>query len=341
LQQSYLTVPSSLGGDPQKPKNARLDSRPLPLPPARTESVKAELLEAKKQAELRKKFGGDDSPGYLNRMVSHIDRLIQPISPGDRRTISAPMSGRPLPSIYETGREEGSPSHESHFDSHKERQKRNDNKNSRVASAPEARDTNRQRPKDRFTTLDTGVRETIRVVQSSNCPVKAPARLTIRKKSAQGGPSPPPPVVEKAPASHGPQHHPAQGVRPKHSGMDVAPDLRRVGEDQNDEFANESNAGTFVVKKKSTWFKRSSKSGDNFQWRMSIGGGNYVPSQSSSNEAGRPDFDMPPPVIPKKKFSLGRLFKKHVSRTDMNVAGIFVILSGNAPDVKLICTSEL
>ncbi|TQS35366.1 hypothetical protein Golomagni_04215 [Golovinomyces magnicellulatus] len=100
----------------KKTKISDLNDRPLPQPPAmQIESVKIELLEAREKAELRRKFGGDESPAYLERLVTHIDQLIQPLSPnnlsGERRVISAPFDMRKkdvsnqLPSICEGGTE--------------------------------------------------------------------------------------------------------------------------------------------------------------------------------------------------------------------------------------------
>ncbi|RKF72601.1 putative serine threonine-protein kinase gin4 [Golovinomyces cichoracearum] len=100
----------------KKTKISDLNNRPLPQPPAmQIESVKIELLEAREKAELRRKLGGYESPAYLDRLVTHIDQLIQPLSQnnlsGDRRVISAPSDMRKndvsnqLPSICEGGTE--------------------------------------------------------------------------------------------------------------------------------------------------------------------------------------------------------------------------------------------
>ncbi|KFX86220.1 hypothetical protein O988_09709, partial [Pseudogymnoascus sp. VKM F-3808] len=71
------------------------ETRPLPVPPKRSESVEQELAEARRAAHRRKVTGdGIHSPRYLNRMVSHIDRLMLPnqtyLIEGERRTTSAP-----------------------------------------------------------------------------------------------------------------------------------------------------------------------------------------------------------------------------------------------------------
>lgn len=65
---------------------------------------------------------------------------------------------------------------------------------------------------------------------------------------------------------------------------------------------------------------------DDREWRMSIGGGHNLPSQSSSNDTAQPVriLDGPLPVLPKKKFSFGRLFKKRSSKPDINLNGKFL-----------------
>lgn len=331
FQHTQSAAPASKPSVLQKSKPSFMDNnRPLPPAPTRSESVNAELIEARRLAELRKKTGGDDSPGYLDRMVSHIDRLIQPSSPPrssqDRRTTSAPLSSRPLPSIYETGPEEHS-SHNPPSDGYKDQQRRTDAKNGRVASAPEARNP----AKDRFSRPNSHLKDTIRVVQPSESPVKAPAPLTIRKKTPQGTPSSSSGKCSSADSgiSQGGHHYPyCPGIRTEYNAgnrLDVASELGPIAEDQKDEFANESNSGT-IVKKKSTWFRRNSKASDELEWRMSVGGGNYIPSQSSVSDAGPKQNDAPTPPPPmvaasKKKFSFGRLFKKRSSRTDMIIPG--------------------
>jgi serine/threonine-protein kinase HSL1 (negative regulator of Swe1 kinase) len=322
-----------------KATHVSLESRPLPTPPARTESVKNELLEARKLAELRKKSGGNEPPGYLDRMVSHIDRLIQPGSPvranGEPRSSSAPVenravpSTRPLPSIHEAGGEELTPRNA--FLDHQSRVKA---KGTRIASAPEPRELNRNRLNDRFTNPDSLYRDTIRAVQPSSppdSPVKPPAPLTIRKKSAQGGlPSIPPPMIS---GGLGTSNHP---LRPRQSGLELrqqyhvesranaTPDLHPIDENQGGEdiFADES-TGT-IVRKKSSWFKRSSRSceGD-FQ----VVGPEILPSQSSNGSVKGPHhrppiphLNNPLPETPKKKgFSLGKFFKKRNNKQDMTI----------------------
>ncbi|KAF7870375.1 hypothetical protein EAF04_004121 [Stromatinia cepivora] len=313
-----LNVPATV----RKAKHDSLDLRPLPPPPARSDSVKKELLEARKQATLRL-TSGEDSPGYIDRMVSHIDRLILPPSQSplqtrqDRRIVSAPADTkqrnvtRPLPAINEAYAEELSP-----------RKVESD----RIASAPEPRTLKKN--SNYF-----NERETIRVVNASAAsfsPIKAPAPLTIRKKSSQGG------QTNTKTGQSGPEpldnslrnQSSGLGLRQQYSALskvDVGPELSRIDEDSNmdDSFAQESNAGT-IVKKRSGWFRRNSKASDEGESRgSSIVGNDTMLSQSSSKSGGRkpePE-DLPPMPPPKKKgFNLGRLFKKKQPKTGMTVA---------------------
>ena len=324
-----------------KVKLTSLNSRPLPPPPTRSDSVKIELMEARIQAELRKQTDGDESPGYLDRMVSHIDRLIEPLSSAadypDHRASSAPVdsksptASRPLPSIYELRKEEDSPQRATEFDKYMDQPQRNEVKSGRNASAPEARNSNRNRIDDRFTQPVSNMRDTIRVVNPPppGSPVQIPAPLTIRKKSSQGG--------KLAPQTEWTKTEPDKDSRfskRRHSGLDLrqeylieskldlTADLGRIDEGE-DKFTYDSNSGT-IVKKRSTWFRRSSKSGDEHDWKMSIGGGHAIPSQSSSNDTARLRLDAPLPFLPKKKgFSFGRLFKRRPSNGDMRISSTY------------------
>jgi len=235
------------------------------------------------------------------------------------------MITRPLPSIFEARKEEESPRAPTDLDIFMSQRRHNEAKASRIASAPEPRAMNKDHIQDRFDKSDSDSRDTIRVVLTDS-PVKPPAPLVIRKKSSPGGPSILIPGVSvDDPGSYASRHRQSKlGLRQQyHAGSksDITPDLRRIDEDQNNEtFANESNSGT-IVKKKSTWFKRSSRSGDENDWKMSMGGGTTIPSQSSSNDTAPPPADYSLPILSKKKFSLSRLFKKRSSRPNMSLGG--------------------
>lgn len=344
--------PSYLDGQPTTPTQSRrtstcqnvkhnaLNNRPLPPPPIRSDSVKKELIEARMQAELRKSTGGDVSPGYLDRMVSHIDRLIEPMSPvagyTDCRASSAPVDGfrtpslRPLPSIYEARKEDDSPRRQSDYDKYKDQCHRNETKAGRIASAPEPRHLSGQNDDQFPQPPKPRMRDTIRVVNSPilEGPVQMPAPLTIRKKSSQGGRLPPPDMTRTEPDRGG------KSTKHRNSGLelrqqysaeskpDSVPDHGHINEG-DDKQANDSNSGT-IVKKKSTWFKRSSKSGGENDWTMSIGGGHGIQSLSSGDDTAQVQPE-PLPFLPKKKgFSLGRLFKRRPSNTDMSLAGEYM-----------------
>ena len=317
---------------PPKTQNSRLpslDNRPLPPPPARSHSVKIELLEARKLAELRKTSGGDDDgSGYLDRIVSHIDRLMQTSSP-ERRTLSAPTdskyhrSGRPLPPISEVCREEDS-TRRRQTDLDKYLESHHAVKTSRNASAPDPRETRNRYHDDRFLRSESGARGTIRVVEpSSPSPVKVPAPLTIRKKSSRGGQPAPPSGIFSPDGSRYSSRPPGFELRRHHH--TGSRDLGRIIEDYNDDdhFGNVSMTGT-VLNKKPSWFKRNSKLDDG-DFRMSMHGAGTLPSKTSSSDTGYGQYLNPLfPNPAKKGFSLGRLFKKRLSKPDMTIGSEYM-----------------
>jgi hypothetical protein len=196
-------------------------------------------------------------------------------------------------------------------------------KNNRIASAPEPRETKKKHRDDRFMRPESGMRDTIRVVDpTSPSPVKVPAPLTIRKKSSQGGPSTPRGIFSPVGARSSSKGI-ASGLELRHQyRAGSKADLGRIdeGHSYDDQFGNDSNAGT-IVKKKQAWFKRNSKLGEG-DFRMSIKAADTMRSESSSNDTIlRPHLDSAPPPQPKKKFSLGRLFKKRSSKPDMTLSG--------------------
>ena len=294
----------------QKSRLASFDDRPLPPPPARSESTNIELLEARKQAELRKALGGEESSRYLDRMVSHIDHLMQPSSP-ERRTSSAPAESkynafeRLLPSIYETGKEDDSPRRPTDLGKYLESQQHGV-KSSRVASAPEPRGTKKYH-ENRFMRSESGMRDTIRVVAPSSPLVKVPAPLTIRKKSSYIGQPPSNASVSSPHTSRSSSNATKSGLELRQQYQD--PERINKGYDDHAHFSNDTSTGT-VVKKKQTWFKRNSKHEDE-DYRLPI------------DTAESPYVHPLLPVPPKKKgFNLGRLFKKR--KPDMTIGGEYV-----------------
>lgn len=341
IGQSSFVPPAALNLSAPSAKSYSADGRPLPPPPTRSDSVKNELLEAKKQAELRKTVGGDESLGYLDRMVSHIDRLIQPASPAhlyaERRTSSAPADpkrlapNRPLPSIFEARREDESPRRTKDANAFIGSLDTNEAKNGRIGSAPEPRVLQKPDPSNWFSRPNNGAKDTIRIVQPSlsGSPVPIPAPLTIRKKSSLMT-APLSPLESTTKISYANRHRQAalDLKQPYNASLkqDAFSDLVPIDENQHDEeFGNDSNTGT-VVKKKSNWFKRASKGEEDRDWRMSIGGVNNLPSQPSSSDTAQPS-EIPLHILPRKKFSLGRLFRKRVSKPDVNFEGNLLLNS--------------
>lgn len=327
----------------KKSKLASFNNRPLPPPPARSDSVKIELLEARNQAELRKTLDGDEPPGYLDRMVSHIDRLMLPSSP-ERRTSSAPAEGKykalgqRLPSIYEAGKEEESPRRQTDFDKYLESQ--HGVKTSRIASAPEPRETKKRYLDNQFMRSESGIRDTIRIVDSSYpSPVKVPAPLTIRKKSSQGGPSNPTADIFSPDDGRSSSRVMVPGLELRQQYRTGSrSDLGRINEDYSydDQFGNGRNTGT-IIKKKPTWFKKNSKPDDG-DFRMSVKAADTTPSQSSSNDIVAGQYLNPPlPILSKKRgFSLGRLFKKRSSQPNMTIGGEYLQPAGVTRKLTLV-----
>jgi serine/threonine-protein kinase HSL1 (negative regulator of Swe1 kinase) len=334
-------VPGSKG---RKLKRASLETRPLPPPPARSDSVKMELMEYRKQAELRKHSGGGGSPGHLDRMVSHFDNLIQQSSPtkvgSTRRAISTPVEAkyrvpaRPLPSIHEARGEDTSPRKSSHARKEYSKPRVEAGKSSRIASAPEPRTAMTQYPEDYFSNETSQLKDTIRIVPPSSpiSPVKAPAPLTIRKKSSKGGAVP---MMSGGLDynSAGKNNHRTSTLELRQqymAGAEQGPsELERIDEYQNntqgENLGHDTSLGT-IVRKKSSWFKRNSRSGS-IELKNSEAASDSLVSEASSKNAAD-DFHNPRPLpVPAKNkgFSLRRLFKKGKSKPDMTVSRKFLM----------------
>lgn len=283
-------------------RRGSIHGRPLPPPPRQSESMRIELLEAKRNAELRKKHG-TDSPRYLERMVSHLDRLIQPVSPtqsalSSRRNASAPNESyrapptHALPSINEHRGEDANSMYASKGDS-------------RNASAPEPRNHHKS-------TVD---RQTIRLVDDSvlNRPVRAPAPLTIRKKPSLA-------------TTQEPETSYAQALRQRASGLDLRQQYRTAGQpnlsqvtETSDQIEEGDSVGTVLRHKASYWFKRNSRSSDQL----------HRHSASTSTSSTTPgdsilDTEIAPLVqAPRRKRSgiIERLFKK-VAKPDISMGSM-------------------
>ena len=148
--------------------------RPLPLPPATERQIDSEHLgsytqrELAKTRDLLKKRAAEAtmSPGYLDEVIAHLDRLMQPsairLHEEERRAVSTPdpASGIPRKDTFEQIMEKN-------------------NVGFRSASEPSKRQIYNRAP------------STIRVVDSSDGlkPISPVKPLTIRKKSESSTPS--------------------------------------------------------------------------------------------------------------------------------------------------------
>ncbi|KAK9423561.1 hypothetical protein SUNI508_04042 [Seiridium unicorne] len=164
------------------------ETRPLPLAPRPTDSVLHEIMMAKERTTQRGSMV-DESPGHLGRMISHLDKLASSTELNvdeNRRTVSAPIYSQystqwgkdaiPLPPISE---------------GHRESSGRDTNKQ-RVVSAPTG-ETPIAQSTPKFGLERDGLNylarqeNTIRMVTSPSgqqSPVRAPAPLNIRKKKS-------------------------------------------------------------------------------------------------------------------------------------------------------------
>jgi hypothetical protein len=125
----------------------------------------------------------------------------------------------------------------------------------------------------------------------------------------------------------------------------VLPKIEEVKKDE-DSFEGESNAST-ILRKTSGWFKRSSKSGDDFRgstgrsesWRSQS---SYSTVQDPYNRPQNPHLDSSLlPESPKKKIStLGRWFKKRNSKPNMSLSGMLGDFRVFAR-TRLLTTSQL
>lgn len=287
------------------------DTRPLPAAPTRSDSVNLELAEARKQAHFRRwSANGDESPGYLDRMVSHIDRLMMPGSSplrqrGDRRTASAPVNlrvgqetNRPLPAIVESPLKDSSTFNPKDFEDFMVREKIKHGGETRITSAPEPTILRTKYFDGQPSRRGINQRASIRVVESSPpSPAKAPAPLNIRKKSSQG-----PPVMTGAlpPESSRGGLYPYPDLRQQYASGDSENGLpSMINLDGYEDPFNENPTSYSNVKdKKSVWFRRSPKN------RAEIIDSNVDEHQSRLNRSNSGERTK------KKSFGFGRLFGK-------------------------------
>lgn len=312
-----------------------IDERPLPRPPPRTASLKQELLNAKQEAEIRRASGkGAESPRYLDRMVSHLDRLIEPSSPSqprasDRRVASAPaprrtvQNIRSLESINESKLEDTNP--DDWYDEPTVTKLRvtRDKKGKRMASAPEPSNRNWGNIRDpnvvhpmRFTN-DHSIRP---VAPSSTGfdvqvlpPAKPPAPLQIRKRESYDD-STRTKGLKKQQTGQGSLHQQFVAGHRSNNG-----DLAVIDEHSALDSHGTPEPPKVLKKKVSGWFKKDNKSFENLD-ESKRNSQCSTASGSSSSQVGTSILDSmpsippppnlkPPQLNPKKSF-FGRLLHK-------------------------------
>lgn len=240
-------VPVSVSGH-SKARQMEVDyqQRPLPLPPATERQMDSELLgsftqrELAKTRDLLKKRAAEAtmSPGYLDEVIAHLDRLMQPstirLHEDERRAVStpAPHSAIPRKDTFEQIMEKN-------------------NIGFRSASEPSKRhDTNH-------------TQSTIRVVDSSGGlkPISPVKPLTIRKKSQSSTPSAGSPrrIVPTERLFTAEELYNQQGEERRSTGLALVeiPSLDRIDEDEDKENFDPATRRTDLPEpKKRNWFRR-------------------------------------------------------------------------------------
>jgi serine/threonine protein kinase len=306
------------------PFRSSYEDRPLPPPPARSESINVELATARKKAEGQKVAGGDGvhSPRYLDRMVSHIDRLMQPgqTSQDDRekRVVSAPMpskiteTGKGLPAINEYSESNVSDPSDDYTQFIRQQRAKD-----RVASAPESRALRRDPIVTDLTVKNDDRRETLTawaVPPSSPSPIKVPAPLNIRKASSQAQRSSENVVMSGA-LNENSDLPPALSLR--HHTSNISKDAYRPDSGYAEDPYKYDAAGGTLRKKTSNWFKRNSKSSEEKTQTGAL----------EDRPANIPTIRAPEPK--RKSFALASLFKKRSSKEEDDFA--FGCKCGHSP----------
>lgn len=274
--------------DNSRRRTQQWDSRPLPLAPPPTDSVLHEIMIAKQRTSQRGSLV-DESPNHVDRMLKHLDKLVPSGNSEinrNSRTVSAPIFSRystqwgkdaiPLPSISEGKRDISA----------------GEGTKPRIVSAP-AGETPLAQSTPKFVAKRNGLdylarqENTIRMVMSPSTqqsPVKIPAPLKIRKK-----------VPAKSKVVH---PHPRKDL-----------DLRQqyaFGEIKEPvpEEASTPLSGDLPgpIRKKSSWFKRTSKDKHDVFGSMGSHSGGYDEVVPQTNNSASTSLAMPP--ARKRSFSL-------------------------------------
>ncbi|KAI1504986.1 hypothetical protein F5X99DRAFT_432017 [Biscogniauxia marginata] len=281
------------------------DVRPLPPAPPATDSVRHEITMAKKRAG-RHKGQSDEYSKHADWMASHLNLVPQPgkaaeKSEADRRVNSAPIYSQystqrgkdimHLPSIHEGPREEN---------------RAEESEKLRIVSAPADASRARPTPSDERAGLEYLARQekTIRVVNSPShqpSPVKAPAPLNIRKKLSRGV------------TAH---QQPREELSLRQQFMDHERETP-IAEEAS---TSSQHSSSTALKKKPSWFKRSSKEKDDV-FHSRVGSGStwtdnltYTDTNSSTG----------PTIPPTKKKSINLAFwrsSKDQPQMQLSLAG--------------------
>lgn len=283
------------------------DTRPLPPAPPTTDSVLHEIMLARKRTAQR--VGKtDESPGHVDRMMTHLDRLapsaVTRKREEDRRASSAPIYSQystqwgkdaiPLPSICE-GQQEMS------FAEHDQR---------RIVSAPTGetplgQSTPRKFAEGRGLEYLARQENTIRMVVSPSdqqSPVKPPAPLNVRKKLARG-------------ATAHPQARQELNLRQEYAKGAT----REAIPEETSAPLHQSVSGP--TRKKSSWFKRASK--DKNDIFTSKGGSSSSHTEGISYTDSNASNARPIPPAKKKSFNFA-FWRNNKEQTQMKLS-----LAGN------------
>lgn len=225
------------------------EHRPLPQAPTPSSSVIREIKRVKNEAENRRGYT-DNSPGHADRVLTHLDRLVQPgassqSANSERRVASAPIYSQystnwgreasPLPPIHEGSNQDGNL---------QARYKQ------RIVSAPTESSVPRptQFEERRGLELLAQRESTIRMVNSPSGPpgwVDIPAPLRVHKKVL-------PRMGEDS------QSHQELDLRQQYR----RDELKEPIAEEPSTISQEDPSDASTVKKKASWFKRSSKDKD-------------------------------------------------------------------------------
>ncbi|KAH6646969.1 hypothetical protein BKA67DRAFT_684429 [Truncatella angustata] len=297
---SSMATPTLAGSTSNEAKHEtfRWDNRPLPLAPPPTDSVLHEIMMAKKRTAQRGTLK-DESPGHVDRMMEHLDKLTPAGHSKDNeslRSVSAPIFSQystqwgkdtiPLPSILEGQRESSI----------------GETSRQRIVSAPVG-DTPVAQSTPRFAFEGHGLdylarqEETIRMVMSPSNqqgPVEVPAPLNIRKKK-------PPRAI-----SAYPQPRQEMSLRQQYA----FDEIREPIPEEPSTPAPDARPG--AVRKKSSWFNRTSK--DKNDVFGSSGG--YSADQTENTPQTDSTISTAPKISPAKKRSFSLAFWRNSKRQD-------------------------